>query len=226
MKSNFIHVCFVIDESSSMYSSIGDVKGGFKKIIDEQKANENGTCAVSIFRFATMVKSPDFIMKDVNEIENELTYDPSGCTAMYDGIGTAIDEIGKVLNDMSENERPEKNLIVIMTDGEENNSTEYRSSKVKEMIKHQQEKYNWTFLYIGTDITNTKDADNIGINYKFANIRSKMGKSYDAINSVLHCYRNTVGDASLKDMTLSSHLSANVDTMNAEYKTDTGIDIK
>ena len=59
MKNNFIHVCFIIDESSSMYSSIEDVKGGFKKIIDEQKANENGNCAVSIFRFATYVKKPD-----------------------------------------------------------------------------------------------------------------------------------------------------------------------
>ena len=42
MKSNFIHVCFIIDESSSMWTSVSDVKGGFQKIIDEQKANENG----------------------------------------------------------------------------------------------------------------------------------------------------------------------------------------
>jgi hypothetical protein len=36
---------------------------------------------------------------------------------MNDAIGTAIDEIGKWLDAMDEEEKPEKNLIVIMTDG-------------------------------------------------------------------------------------------------------------
>ena len=226
MKNNYIHVCFIIDESSSMLSSVEDVKEGFKKIIKEQKANKEGTCSVSVFRFATTVHPSDFIMKDVKEIEENLKYRPSGCTAMYDGIGTAIDEIGKVLNDMPENERPEKNLIVIMTDGEENSSREYQPSKVKEMIKHQEDKYSWTFLYIGTDISNTEDADRVGVNYKFANIRSKLGKAYDTVNTVLQCYRNTVGDATLKAATMDSYLTTSVANMNKEYKNDTGIDIK
>ena len=226
MKSNFIHVCFVIDESSSMFDSVLDVKGGFKKIIEEQKANVEGTCAVSIFRFASYVKNPDFIMKDVNEIDNELKYNPSGCTAMYDGIGTAIDKVGEVLKDMPEEERPEKNLIVIMTDGEENSSKEYQPSKVREMIKHQEDKYNWTFLYIGTDISNTNDADRVGVNYKFANIRSKMGKAYDTINTVVSCYRNTVGDYLTKTASMTSCLSEEIKANNVEYKADTGVDIK
>lgn len=226
MKSNFIHVCFIIDESSSMLPSVDDVKGGFQKIVSEQKENKEGTCAVSIFRFATNVRPADFIMKDVNEVETALRYHPSGCTAMYDGIGTAIDEIGKVLNDMKEEDRPEKNLIVIMTDGEENSSHEYQPSKVREMIKHQEDKYSWTFLYIGTDISNTDDADRVGVSYKFANVRSKMYKSYDTVNSVVSCYRNTVGDSVTKAATMDSCLTANVNAMNTEYKKDTGIDIK
>lgn len=209
-----------------MYSSVEDVKGGFKKIIDEQKANENGNCAVSIFRFATFVKKPDFIGKDVKDIENELQYDPSGSTAMYDGIGTAIDEVGKWLRDMDESERPEKNLIVIMTDGYENNSKEYQPSKVREMIKHQEEKYNWTFLYIGTDISNTDDADRIGIGHKFATVRSKLGGSYDAINTVVHTYRNTLGDATVKAATMDSCLYSTATSLNADYKADTGVEIK
>lgn len=225
MKSNFIHVCFIIDESSSMWTSVADVKGGFQKIIDEQKANENGTCAISIFRFATTPKEADFIMKDVREVENELFYNPSGCTAMYDGIGKAIDEIGERLASMPEEERPEKNLIVIMTDGEENSSREYSASRVKEMIKHQEDKYSWTFLYIGTDISNTKDADNIGIGRKFATTRGKMYKSYDTINSVMNCYRATEGDALTKGATMDMFLSAEITANNAEYKADTGITI-
>ena len=225
MKSNFIHVCFVIDESSSMWTSVNDVRGGFQKIIDEQKANKEGTCAISVFRFATYTRPADFIMKDVNDVSNELMYNPSGCTALYDGVGRAIDEIGKVLNDMAEDQRPEKNLIVIMTDGEENISREYQPSKVKEMIKHQEDKYNWTFLYIGTDISNTQDADRIGIGHKFATTRDKMGRSYDTINSVVSCYRMTSGDAITKGATMDSFLSAEITANNQEYLADTGIKI-
>ena len=226
MKSNYIHVCFVVDESGSMYNSTEDVIKGVQKIIDEQRANENGTCAISIFRFASFVRPADFIMEDIDGVSNELAYNPYGCTAMYDGIGNAIDKIGERLAAMSEEERPEKNLIVIMTDGEENSSREYQPSKVREMIKHQEDKYNWTFLYIGTDISNTNDADRVGVSYKFANTRSKMYKSYDTINTVVSCYRNTVGDASVKAATMDSCLSASAASMNSEYKSDTGIDIK
>ena len=225
MKSNFIHVCFVIDESSSMYPSVNDVKEGFRKIIDEQRANNDGTCAISIFRFATNAYPADFIMQDIDNVHGELAYNPSGCTAMYDGIGTAIDEIGKVLADMPEEERPEKNLIVIMTDGEENCSKEYQPSRVREMIKHQEEKYNWTFLYIGTDISNANDADRIGLSHKFATTRGKIGNSYDTINRTLHCYRSTTGDAITKGFAFSECLNAEIDSNNAEYKADTGISI-
>ena len=225
MKSNFIHICFIIDESSSMWTSVNDVKGGFQRIIDEQKANEEGECAISIFRFATTVRPADFIMKDIKEVENQLIYQPSGCTAMYDGIGTAIDEIGKVLRDMPEDQRPEKNLIVIMTDGEENSSHEYQPSKVKEMIKHQEDKYSWTFLYIGTDISNTADADRVGVGYKFATTRGKMYKGYDTINSVVSCYRNTLGDAHTKGVAMFNALEAEITTNNAEYLADTGVKI-
>ena len=225
MKSNFIHVCFIIDESSSMWTSVSDVKGGFQRIIDEQKANENGTCAISIFRFATTPKEADFVMKDVREVENTLRYNPSGCTAMYDGIGVAIDEVGERLAAMPEEERPEKNLIVIMTDGEENSSHSYQPSRIREMIKHQEDKYNWTFLYIGTDISNTDDADRVGIGRKFATTRDKMYKSYDTINSAVSCYRSFSGDALAKAATMDTFLSTEITANNAEYKADTGINI-
>lgn len=120
MKDNFIHVCFIIDESGSMFSSKEDVIGGFKTIIEEQKEEEKGHCAISLYTFEDKVKKI-YVGKDVNEV-NDLEYVPSGCTAMYDGIGTAITEIGKWLNGMKEEDRPSKNLIVIMTDGYENAS--------------------------------------------------------------------------------------------------------
>lgn len=226
MKSNFIHVCFIIDESSSMWTSAQDVKEGFKKIINEQKENKEGTCAVSIYKFRTIAPPAELVMEDVNNIVGELDYNPNGCTALYDGVGRAIREVGQRLYEMPEEERPEKNLIVIMTDGEENSSRSYDAAMVKEMIKHQETKYNWTFLYIGTDISNTGDVDSIGVGYRFANVRSKMDKSYDTINTVLKCYRNTTGDATTKGVAMFHALEAEITANNAEYLADTGINIK
>ena len=78
---------------------------------------------MSLFKFNNDVNEV-YLGKDVNEI-NEIDYTAHGCTAMNDGIGTAIDKVGKWLSDMKEEDRPSKNLIIIMTDGQENASKEY-----------------------------------------------------------------------------------------------------
>ena len=116
MKDNFIHVCFVIDESGSMTGT--EVVGGFRKVIDEQKANSAGTCSVSYYTFDSKVKQL-YLGKDISDVEYiDDKYSPGGCTALYDAVGTAIDEVGKWLDGMKEEEKPEKNLIVIMTEQE------------------------------------------------------------------------------------------------------------
>lgn len=223
MKENFIHVCFVIDESGSMYSSQADVIGGFKRVIDEQKAVKDGTCSVSLFKFADNV-TEIYRGKDVEKVEylDEHTYSPGGCTAMNDGIGTAIDAIGKWLDGMKESEKPEKNLIVIMTDGMENASKEYDFNRIKEMIKHQEDKYNWTFMYLGTDITDAKAAVDLGIKSRGFSSRANVMSNYDTVNTVLCSYRMTTGDASVKSLALSSALDSTLTEMNASYEKETG----
>ena len=224
MKANFIHVCFVVDSSGSMTSSIDDVKGGFKRIIEEQKANTKGECAVSYFDFNSTVTEV-YRGKDVKEINSELNYTPFGMTALMDGVGIAIDTIGKWLNSMSEDEKPEQNMIVIITDGGENFSKEYSANRVREMIKHQQDKYSWNFVYLGADLNNVKDAIDLGIATRGVTTKSTLGKSYDIINSSISLYRNTSGTKDQKLDTVNAYLSNSVDTMNDDYRKATGINI-
>ena len=54
-----------------------------------------------------------------------------------------------------EEDRPERTLFVITTDGMENASRRYSYEKVREMTKRQKEKYGWEFLFLGANI----DAD-------------------------------------------------------------------
>lgn len=224
MKANFIHVCFVVDSSGSMTTSIDDVKGGFKKIIEEQKANTQGECAVSYFDFNSKVTEV-YRGKNVKDINSTLEYIPFGMTALMDGVGIAIDTIGKWLNSMPEDEKPEQNLIVIITDGGENFSKEYSASRVREMIKHQQDKYSWNFIFLGADLTNVQDAIDLGIKTRGITTKKTLGKSYDIVNSSLSLYRNVNGTKDQKLATMNAYLCSSVDAMNDDYQKATGIKV-
>ncbi len=222
MKDKLIHVCFVIDSSGSMSGSEGDVIGGFKKTIDEQKAVKDGECIVSLYEFASNVKQV-YLGKKLDEVK-DLDYTVGGMTRLYDGIGTAVDDIGKWLSNMDEAERPSKNLIVIITDGGENSSTEYRLKDIKDRIKEQTEKYNWDFIYLGNDLSDAKDADDIGIKYRGFTTKKKFYNNYDVISTGLTAYRcaATAADATLAfDASIEKSMTA----LNEEYKADTGIDL-
>ena len=195
MKSNLLHICFVLDESGSMYNSVDDVIGGFQKLIDEQKGEKNGECIISLYRFSGTVKK-DYIGKPVNEVP-KLYYSPGGCTAMNDGVGTAIDEIGKWLSDMNESERPSKNIIVIMTDGQENASKEYNFDTVKAKIKHQEEKYSWTFVYMGTNLQDLKDANRLGIKMRSVSGSRNIVANYSHIDTYAKALRSSTNAASI-----------------------------
>lgn len=223
MKDNFIHVCFIVDESGSMSLSKSDVIGGFENTIKEQKELKEGKCSVSLFTFNSNVKQI-YLGKDVNEITT-IDYHPNGMTAMNDGIGTAIDSVGKWLSDMDESERPSKNLIVIMTDGAENYSKEYTFDKVREMIKHQEDKYNWSFIYMGTDLTNMDDVNNLGIKMSSFSSRSDLNKNYSVVNEATKMFR-CAASTSEGCVTMDSWLECEVTKMSNEYETKTGIKLK
>lgn len=238
MKDNYIHVCFIIDESGSMVGSESDVTGGFSKMLDEQKSVEGGKCSISLYKFSDTV-SKVYVGRDASEVEpikavslkyaifgddnnagqcDPNIYSPHGCTAMYDGIGTAVDEIGEWLNAMPEDERPSKNLIVIMTDGEENASRKYGQERVREMIRHQEEKYNWTFIYMGTDITTTDYADSIGITKQAYASKEDHATTYASVCSIVTGYRGCTDIAGWE-----ADMGVTLDGMNSVYVNKTGV---
>lgn len=223
MNLNYIHITMVIDKSGSMYTSKQDVIGGVQKIIDEQKANKDGKCTISLYTFNDKVNEV-FVGKDVNDVE-EFKYSPDGMTAMNDGLGVAIDNTGKWLAAMKEEDRPGKVMIAVFTDGLENSSKEYTLKQVKDMIEHQEKVYNWTFLYLGTDITTTKMADDLGFKMKTYSSRKKMANNYDIINTVTSCYRSlaaTGADASTLSMAFCSTLDEEATKNTADFEKEIG----
>lgn len=205
MKNNLVHICFIIDESGSMYTSTSDVIGGFNRLIDEQRNLTEGECIISLYKFSGVV-TREFIGKPVDIIPS-LDYYPGGSTALYDGVGTAIDEIGEWLSNMDESERPSKNIVVIMTDGEENCSFKYSLDQIRDKITHQEEKYSWTFIYMGIDLNSFKDSTNMGISLKSLSSRDNLVDNYAYINQYTTTLRSS-GNVSLATENLKSTLDS------------------
>lgn len=222
MKDKLVHVVFIIDSSGSMMGSEKDVIGGFKKTIEEQKAVKDGDCVVSLYEFDSTVKKV-YLGKKLEDV-GEFQYNVGGMTRLYDGIGTAVDEVGKWLSDMKEEDRPSKNIVVIITDGGENSSTEYSLKDIKDRIKTQENVYNWSFVYLGNDLSDAKDADDIGIKFKGFTSKKKFYNNYDVISTGLTAYR-CASSVSEANTAWDDSISASMLNLNEEYKKDTGIDL-
>lgn len=221
MKENFLSLTFIIDESGSMSSSRHDIIGGFNTFIEDQKKEIKGDVNVSLYTFNDDVKRV-LVNKNIIDVEklSESNYSPGGMTSLNDAVGTAINEIGHELSKMPEEERPSTVMFVIMTDGFENSSKEFSSSQIRDMIKHQTDKYNWKFVYLGTDITTTQMADDLGISCRGFSSRKDVGTTMARMSQTALNYR------SMSTVEADAVLSNNLNSMTAKYESDLGIKIK
>ncbi|WP_051123232.1 hypothetical protein [Paenisporosarcina sp. HGH0030] len=72
-------------------------------------------------------------------------------------------DIGHRLSKTPEELKPGKFIFVITTDGMENASREFTHEKVKKLIKNQEEKQKWEFIFIGANMDAAKEASSMVI---------------------------------------------------------------
>ena len=164
MRKNLTEIVFILDRSGSMCGLEADTIGGFNSLIGKQKL-EKGEAIVSTVLFDDRQE----VLHDRVDIQaiapiTEKEYYVRGCTALLDAIGGAIHHIGNVHKYAREEDRPEKTLFIITTDGMENSSNRYTFDKVKRMVERQKEKYGWEFLFLGANIDAIEVAGQFGIN--------------------------------------------------------------
>lgn len=163
MKKGYVDINVVLDRSGSMGSVLEPTISGYNEFLNSQKGQE-GVAKFTLAQFDDVyeVVYAGVSVEEVPELNRE-TFVPRNSTALNDAIGKTISETGARLRALSESARPEKVIFVIITDGGENASREYTSDKVQDMIKHQKEKYNWEFIFIGANQDAIATAKGFGI---------------------------------------------------------------
>lgn len=197
MRKGLTEIVFILDRSGSMGGLESDTIGGFNAMMTKQK-KEQGEAYVSTILFDNVCE----VLYDRIPIEKvpemtEKDYYVRGCTALLDAVGGAIHHIGNVHKYARDEDRPEKTLFVITTDGMENASRHYGYEKVKQMVQRQQKKYGWEFIFIGANIDAAETAGHFGIRKERAvdYIHDEVGTAnvFASVNKAVHTMRNTSG---------------------------------
>lgn len=157
-----IHNLIILDESGSMESikraAINGMNETVQSIRDAQKKHGDQEHIVSLVSFNSSEIKGIYDCVPVAEVK-ELTnkeYVPDCCTPLYDAMGLSLNHLRAKVND------EDKVLVTIITDGEENSSSEYNSAAIKALVDSLKEK-GWVFAYIGANQDVLKVAQTISV---------------------------------------------------------------
>lgn len=186
MKNNYTHIAMVLDRSFSMENTKKDTIEGFNAFLTEQKQLQ-GKATITLVQFDHEFDILEEF-KDLQEVKllTEKRYVPRGRTALRDSVGLTINLVSEYVNQMKEDDRPDKVIICVLTDGFENDSKEFSAKSLKKLIK-QKEKESWDFVFIGADQDAMLNAKDLGIN---ANMHNSM--SYAATSAGTRGMYNTL----------------------------------
>jgi hypothetical protein len=189
MKRNVTELVFILDKSGSMAGLEADTIGGYNAMLKkQQKAEGEAIVTTVLFNHENELFHDRINVRGISPITEE-DYQVGGTTALLDTIGFTIQKFVNVQKRTSEDERAEKVLFVITTDGMENASREFTADKIKKMVQHQKEKYGWEFLFLGANIDAISTAARFGIDEDFAVDYHADNKgtqlNYEAVNEAV-----------------------------------------
>lgn len=141
-ESPVIGIGLVIDKSGSMNGSEQEVMDSMNEFIQSQQKLP-GQAELTIVEFSD-TSNVVILKNDIHDIKAYRNYQTGGLTALNDGIGMIISKMKDY----------DKAIVGIITDGYENNSKEWTTSKIKEQIELYQEK-GWKFKFLIQGLSET-----------------------------------------------------------------------
>lgn len=210
MKNSTEIIC-ILDRSGSMQSIANDAIGGYNAFIKAQQAVE-GECTLTLVLFDNVIEK---VLSGVDirkaAMLDSHTFVPRGSTSLYEAIIKTVVGTGVRLAALPEESRPEKVLVVILTDGQENSSgPEYTQDRVASLIKQQEDQYSWTFTFLAANQNAFAAAASMNIAYANTMNFAATGQGVSAVMDNL-----SVGTASYRTSSARSRKD-----LFADVKTD------
>jgi len=191
----YVKIINIVDRSGSMNSMIDVAINGFNEFLEEQKRVE-GNALVTTVLFSDSYRIL-YENKDIKNCDylNKNNYQPGGMTALYDSIGKSIENEIEILGSLPLEQRPEKTLCIILTDGYENKSSKFKREQIKDIITEMRNDFNWEFIFLAANEEASLTAQTMGISkgnsYSFANSSSGLEDAYKGISYATSNYRTT-----------------------------------
>jgi hypothetical protein len=168
MKKNYTHISIILDRSGSMESIREDIIGGFNAFVEEQKKDE-GETTLTLVQFDS--QNPYEVIHNFRSISSvplltKKDFVPRSMTPLLDAMGRGINDLESNLSEMKLKDRPEKVVMVFITDGLENDSSEFKRSQIVKMLEDKQEKNNWKMVFLSADLSALDEAEDAGVKYE------------------------------------------------------------
>lgn len=162
-QSTSVHSYILLDRTGSM-SGIWDEAltsvNAYAKSVGEEEAGEadiDTKVSLAVFdaqdglQFDVLRKSVD--ADQWSEVTNAEA-SPRGMTPLFDAIGQLVS--------LAETDAPEKAVLVIMTDGQENSSREVTGEGARAALDRARAR-GWEVVFLGAEFANFSDADSVGV---------------------------------------------------------------
>ena len=205
-KKRNIGITVIFDMSGSMDDLKRDVIGSYNSFLEEYKKDTNNNY-LTLILFNTDMKTAvnNMPINLVKKLDAEL-YQPNGGTALYDSVGTVLlnlKEKNKYLDVVFD-----RQLVVIITDGEENSSKLYSASDIKKDIGLAREN-KIEFIFLTAAENAMFNAENMGINKGNTMFFSNTSTGYRGMSKSVSNTMSYFSNASDKDLECCDSLFAN-----------------
>lgn len=161
MKTRIFNL-IILDESGSMQSikqaAINGMNETVQSIKASQKKHEDQEHIVTLVSFNSNAIKTIYDCVSAAEVKelSDADYIPDCCTPLYDAMGQSLGKLRPKVGS------EDKVLVTIITDGEENSSSEYNGKAIKALVEELKGK-GWIFAYIGANQDVEKVAASISV---------------------------------------------------------------
>jgi len=163
-----VHIYVLIDVSGSMESIRGDVIGGFNTLLADQRAEAEDASRATVVLFDSVepnnVVASGVPLREVVELDQN-SYQPRGGTPLLDATGVLITRADREKRERADAGLPAEDILfVTITDGHENQSTEFTRDAIKTLVEQRQAD-GWEFSFLSADLEAFADARAMGYDH-------------------------------------------------------------